>query len=92
MSKKYFIEGHKPKTKLEDENTLVFDGEAYSTIDEATAKAREYFQKQKDLGLTVIYEQDPDGTREGIKFIYKDEEGKLEESSLFWRAGDRCEA
>jgi hypothetical protein len=90
MSKKYFIEGHKSKTNLEDENTLVFDGESYETVEKATAKAKEYLEKEKDVSLTVIYKEDLDGTREGVKFIYKDEEGKLEESSLFWGCGDRC--
>jgi hypothetical protein len=90
MNKKYFIEGHKPKTKLEEEDTLVFDRESYATIEEATARAREYFEKEKDLGLTVVYKKDPDGTKQGVKFIYRDEEGKLEESFLYWGAGDRC--
>ena len=90
MSRKYFIEGHKPKTKLEDEDTLVFDDQSYGTLEEATAKAREFFEREKDLGLTVIYKEDPHGTREGVKFIYKDIEGKLEESSLFWGGIDVC--
>lgn len=90
MSKKYFIEGHKSKTKIEDEETMVFDRESFKTLEDATTKAKEYLEKEKDLSLTVIYKEDPDGTREGVKFIYKDEEGKLEESSLFWGCGDRC--
>lgn len=90
MSEKYFIEGHKSKTKLEDEDTLVFDGESYETLEKATAKAKEYLEEGKDVSLTVIYKENLDGTREGVKFIYKGEEGKLEESSLFWGCGDRC--
>lgn len=90
MSERYFIEGHKSKTKLEDEDTLVFDGESYETLEKATAKAKEYLEEGKDVSLTVIYKENLDGTREGVKFIYKGEEGKLEESSLFWGCGDRC--
>jgi hypothetical protein len=90
MSHKYFIEGHKSKTKIEDEETLVFDRESFKTVEDATTKAKEYLEKEKDISLTVIYKEDLDGTREGVKFIYKDEEGKLEESTLFWGCGDRC--
>jgi Ser-tRNA(Ala) deacylase AlaX len=90
MSEKYFIEGHKSKTKLEDEDTLVFDGESCETLEKATAKAKEYLEKGKDVSLTVIYKENLDGMREGVKFIYKGEEGELEESSLFWGCGDRC--
>jgi len=90
MSKKYFIEGHKSKMNLEDENTLVFDGEGFETVEKASAKAKEYLEKEKDVNLTVIYKEDADGTREGIKFIYKGQEGEIEESELFWGCGDRC--
>jgi len=90
MSHKFFVEGHKPKTKLGDENTLVIDHEGYETVEEATTKAKEFFDKEKDLGLTVIYKEDPDGSREGVKFIYKDADGKLEESTLYWGCRERC--
>jgi len=90
MSKKYFLEGHRPKTQLEDDNTLIFDGEEFATIEEATARAKKHFEERKELGLAVIYQLEPDGTRHGLKFIYRDDEGKLEESSLYWGAGDVC--
>jgi len=90
MSRKYFLEGHRPKTQLDDENTMIFDGEGFTTVEEATARAKELFEQKTELGLAVIYQEEPDGTRHGLKFIYRDDEGKLEESSLYWGAGDVC--
>jgi len=85
MSGKFFIEGHKPKQSLEDENTLLIESEeAYPTVEEATAKAREYFDREQDLGLMVVYTMDAEGTKEGVKFIFKNDEGQLEETDLYW--------
>ncbi|MEW5901735.1 MAG: hypothetical protein AB1715_09765 [Acidobacteriota bacterium] len=81
----FYIEGHKSKENWEDENTMVFQTEAgLTTLEEATARAKDYFEKEKDLGLTVIYQQDDDGTKEGIKIIFRNDEGELEESCLFY--------
>jgi C4-type Zn-finger protein len=85
MKGKFCIEGHKSKGGWEDETTLILqDDKGYSTLEEATAKAREYFEKEKDLHLTVIYQEDKMGTKEGAKMIFRDDEGTLEESLLFY--------
>jgi hypothetical protein len=82
---KYYVEGHKSKADWEDESTLVIEsGQGFDTLEEASTKAREYFEKEKELGLTVIYQQDALGTKEGVKFIFRNDEGDLEESALFY--------
>jgi hypothetical protein len=82
---KYYVEGHKSKANWEDENTLIIQSDqGFETLDEATAKAREYFDREKDLGLAVIFQQDEEGAKEGIKMIFRDDEGNLEESTLFY--------
>ncbi|MGB8952525.1 MAG: hypothetical protein WCC06_07650 [Candidatus Aminicenantales bacterium] len=83
MSEKFYIEGHKPKTSIDDEETLIIDrDQSFETLEEATQKAKEYFEKKKELGLTVIYKEEPTGMKEGVKLIYRDDEGNLEESLL----------
>ncbi len=89
MSESYFIEGHKSKTRLEDEETLVLNRQGYTSLDEATAKAKELFAHDQDLGLAVIYKREPDGSAAGVKFIYKDEEGTLEDLPLYWGSCER---
>jgi C4-type Zn-finger protein len=85
MKGTFYIEGHKSKGGWEDETTLILqDDKGYSTLEEATAKAREYFEKEKDLHLAVIYQEDKMGTKEGAKMIFRDDEGALEESPLFY--------
>jgi len=80
MSEKFFIEGHKPKTNIEDEDTLILDPEeGFATLEEASRKAKKYFEEKKNLCLTVIYKEEPAGEKEGVKLFYKDDEGKLEE-------------
>jgi len=85
MKGKFYIEGHKSKAGWEDESTLVLqDEKGYGTLDDATARAREYFEKDKELHLAVIYQQDNDGNKEGAKMIFRGDEGALEESLLFY--------
>jgi hypothetical protein len=85
MSRKFYIEGHKSKENWEDENTIIIESsEGFKTVEEATIKAREYFDKEKDLGLMVIFKKGSLGSKEGVKFIFKNDEGSLEESLLFW--------
>jgi hypothetical protein len=85
VTNKFFIEGHKSKQSFEDENTLVLESdEGFSTVEEAADKAKEYFDKEKDLGLIVIYTLDAEGSKEGVRFIFKNDEGQLEESDLYW--------
>jgi len=90
MSVKYFVEGHRPKTTLEEEETLKTDLRGYETIEEATIKAKDLLEKEQDLGLAVIYKESPDGTRDGVKFIYKDEDGGFEDFPLYWGSCDGC--
>jgi len=90
MSGKYFVEGHRPKTSVQDEETLTFNYHGYETVEEATAKAKEFFDKERDLSLAVIYRKEPDGTSQGVKFIYKDEDGSFEDFPLYWNSCDSC--
>lgn len=90
MSGTYFVEGHRPKTSVQDEETLTFNYHGCATVEEAMAKAKEFFEKEQDLGLAVIYRKELDGTSEGVKFIYKDEDGTFEEFPLYWNSCDRC--
>jgi len=85
MKGKFYIEGHKSKGGWEDEITLILqDDKGYGTLEDATAKAKEYFEKEKDLHLAVIYQEDKMGTKEGAKLMFRGEEGELEESLLFY--------
>jgi len=84
-SGKFYVEGHRSKAGWEDESTLIVPADqAYNTLEDAAAKAREYFEKQNDLGLAVIFQQDAEGSKEGLKLIFRDDEGELEESDLFY--------
>jgi hypothetical protein len=85
MSGKFYIEGHKSKENWEDENTVIIESsEGYHSLEEATNKARAYFEKEKELGLMVIFKESKEGSKEGVKFIFKNDEGSLEESALYW--------
>lgn len=85
MKGKFYIEGHKSKGGWEDEGTLIIqDAKGYGTLEEATTKAKEYFEKEKELHLAVIYQQDDLGTKEGAKMVFRGDEGALEESLLFY--------
>lgn len=83
MSERFYVEGHKPKTSLEDDNTLIIEQDkGCKTLEEATRMARQYFEKEKELGLAVIYKEDAEGIKRGVKLIFKNNEGELEESCL----------
>jgi hypothetical protein len=85
MKGTFYIEGHKSKGGWDDETTLILqDDRGYGTLEDATAKAKEYFEKEKDLHLAVIYQEDKMGTKEGAKMMFRGEEGELEESLLFY--------
>lgn len=85
MSRRFYIEGHKSKENWEDENTIIVESnEGFKTVDEATTRAREYFDKEEELGLMVIFKRGSEGSKEGVKFIFKNDEGNLEESLLYW--------
>ena len=82
---KFYVEGHKSKENWEDENTIIIPGDqGFASLAEATAKAREYFEREKGLGLMLVYQQDAEGAKEGLKMIFRNEEGELEESALFY--------
>lgn len=85
MSMEYIIEGFKSKTTIDEEDTKLFDfNQEFLTLDEAAAKARELFEKDKQMGLAVIYKHSPTGDHQGLKFIFKDKEGVFEEADLYW--------
>ncbi len=85
MKGPFYIEGHKSKTDWDDESTALFGGDTdYGTLVEATTKAKGYFEKEKDLHLVVIYRQDKLGIKEGARIIFRNDEGQLEESNLFY--------
>jgi hypothetical protein len=85
MKGKFYIEGHKSKGGWEDECTLILqDDKGYSSLEEATVKTKEYFDKDKELQLAVIYQKDQEGTKEGAKMMFRGDEGDLEESLLFY--------
>ena len=90
MSGKYILEGHKSKTNLADEDTRAFDGRRFATVEKAAAKARVLLVKDNALGLTVIYKEGPNGAREGIKLIFKSEDGTIEDTPLYWGGDDCC--
>jgi hypothetical protein len=85
MSEKYYIEGHRSKASLEDENTLIIEPqEGFNTAEEAARKARQFFEQQGELGLTVIYREEETGEKEALMLIFRGEEGTLEEMPLFY--------
>ena len=83
MQDKILIEGHRPKSALEDEETLVIPpGESFDSVSSAVKKAREYLKEKKDLGLVVVYREQPDGFKEGLKIVFRNDEGKIDETRL----------
>lgn len=90
MSITYFVEGHRAKASLEDEETLKLDRRGFETVEEATLEAKDLLEKEQDMGLAVIYKEGPDGSREGVKFIYKEEDGTFEDFPLYWGSCDEC--
>jgi len=85
MKGKFYIEGHKSKSGWEDETTVILqDDKGYSSLEEATTKAKDYFDTDKELHLAVIYQKDQEGTKEGAMMMFRGEEGELEESRLFY--------
>ena len=81
----FYVEGHRSKSGWEDEGTLILPAErGYDSLGDASAKAREYFESRPEMGLAVIFQRDDDGTKEGLKFIFRNDEGELEESDLLY--------
>ncbi|MBS3819008.1 hypothetical protein KGY73_05835 [bacterium] len=85
MKVQYFLEGHKAKTTYQPEDTLILDDEkAYGTEKEATDKAKECLQKNKDLSMMIIYKKTEGEEREAARFIHRNKEGELEEIVNWW--------
>jgi hypothetical protein len=85
MSATYSVEGHKSKTAMDDEQTELFLlADVSPSLEGAVAKAKECFSQDSRLGLAVIYKENPSGGRQGLKFIFRNSEGKLEEADLYW--------
>lgn len=84
MEEKYFIEGHRPKSEYSDFDTMIVEpAEALSSLEKATSEARDLFAKKEDLGLAVILKEGQSGDRDLVKFLFRDDEGGVEEYP-FW--------
>ncbi|MBM3312350.1 MAG: hypothetical protein FJY80_12680 [Candidatus Aminicenantes bacterium] len=90
MNETYFVQGHRPKSGLGDEETFALQGEGGATLEAATVRAREILEADPTLGLAVVYEKRPDGTTEGVKFVYKNEDGGFEDFPLYWGSCEAC--
>ena len=85
MKEYYFIEGHKAKTDFGEEDTLILDDtHAYASEEKAVAKAKEYFDARQELGLIVIYRGLKMGDKYGVKYIFRNQDGMLEEVDNWW--------
>lgn len=85
MKEQYFIEAHRSKTTSQPEDTLVLEDEKpYSSLEEATKKAKEYLEKNKQWSMIIIYREKEGEEREGAKFIHRNKEGELEEIVNWW--------
>lgn len=84
MEEKYFIEGHRPKAEYSDSDTLIIEpAEALPSLEKAISEARDLFTQKEDLGLAVILKEGRSGEWELVKFLFRDDEGGVEEYP-FW--------
>ena len=91
MKEYFYIEGHKTKSDYEDEKTLILDdSRAYASEETALAKAREYFDKNDELTLIVIYKGLKLGDRYGHKYLFRNQDGMLEEVDNWWSDHSCC--
>ena len=91
MKEYFYIEGHKSKTDYGVEDTLILeDKHAYASEEKALAKSREYFEQKKELGLVVIYKGVKLGDRYAIKFLFRNQDGMLEEVDSWWGDQTSC--
>ncbi len=82
---KFYVEGHRSKAGWEDESTLIVPADqGYDTLEDASARAREHFDTEKAMGLAVVFQQDAEGTKVGLRLIFRNDEGEIEESDLFY--------
>jgi hypothetical protein len=91
MREYFFLEGHKAKTDYGTEDTLILDDtHAYATEEKAVGKAKEYFDKNQELSLIVIYRGTKLGDKYGIKYIFRNQDGMLEEVDNWWGDQSCC--
>ena len=84
MEDKYFIEGHRPKADYADFETLIIEpGEPFSTVEKAVFEAKSLFENEQDLGLAVIFREGQSGDRELVKFLFRTDDGGVDEYP-FW--------
>ena len=84
MEEKYFIEGHRPKAEYSDFDTMIIEpSEALPSLDKAISEARDLFTQKEDLGLAVILKEGQSGDRDLVKFLFRDDEGGIDEYP-FW--------
>ena len=79
MGKKFLIRGYKEKVNF----PILYDDGTHS-LEEARAKAKEYFGKIGPLSKVIIFEQEEGGKEKAAKFICKSKAGKLEEIGDWW--------
>lgn len=91
MKEYYYLEGHKSKTDYGVEDTMILDDQhAYVSEEKALAKANEYFDKTEELSLVVIYKGVKRGDRYGTKYIFRTQDGQLEEVDHWWSDQTCC--
>jgi hypothetical protein len=87
MKEGYLIEGHRSKSGFELEDTLILDDQhLYPNEKDASVKAREYFEKDGNLDLVVIYRSGEPGGKVGVRFLFRDKEGHLGEVDSWWNS------
>lgn len=88
MKEGFLIEGHRAKTGIEFEDTLIMDDSTlYPSEKAASGKAHEFLGKDQTLELVVIYAVDELGEKRGIKFLFRDKEGGVSEVDSWWSFG-----
>lgn len=91
MKEYFYLEGHRSKNDHSDEDTLILDDtHAYASEEKAVAKAKEYFAADKELSLVVIYRGLKLGDKYGIKYIFRNQDGMLEEVDSWWGDQSSC--
>jgi len=85
MNENYYIQGHKTKTDYGHEDTLILtDDKTYKTLEDAVLRSREHFAGNSELSLVVIFKGKDIGSKAGVKFIHRNDEGQLEEIDHWW--------
>ena len=91
MKEYFYVEGHKSKTDYGVEETMILeDSRAYASEEKALAKAREYFEEKDDLTLVVIYKGVKLGDKHGHKYLFRNQDGMLEEVDNWWSDHSCC--